>query len=81
MLAERVEVFLKLTLGNEEEHDEVDRLIVERVEVDPFLRSPQRADDLVDQIGEAVVRNADAESDAGAHGGFALLFTTAAMAS
>ena len=38
----------------------------------PFLRAAQRADDFVDQIGRGV-RNADAEADAGAHGGFALL--------
>lgn len=71
-VGEGVEVFLKLTLGNEEKHDEVHRLIVERVEVDPFLRAAQRTDDFRDQIGGGV-RDADAEPDAGAHGSLALL--------
>ena len=32
-----MEVLLKLTLGNEEKHDEIYGLIVEGIKVDPFL--------------------------------------------
>ena len=71
-VGERVEVFLELTLGNEEKHDEIYRLIIERVEVDPFLRATQCTDDFRDQIGGGV-RDADAESDASAHRSLALL--------
>ena len=71
-VGERVEVFLKLALGNEEKHDEVDRLVVERIELDPALGAAQGADDLGDQIGRGV-RNADAKPDARAHGRLALL--------
>ena len=71
-VGERVEMFLKLTLGNEEKHDEIYGLIVERVEVDTFLRATESTDDFGDQIGRCV-GNADAETDARAHGSFALL--------
>ncbi len=71
-VGERVEMFLELTLGNEEKHDEIYRLIIERVEVDSFLRATQRTDDFGNQIGGGV-RDADAESDTGAHGSLSLL--------
>ena len=71
-VGERVEMFLKLTLGNEEKHDEIDRLIVERVEVDPFFRASQRTDDFGDQVCGSV-RDADAKTNARAHGSLALL--------
>ena len=70
-VGERVEMFLKLALRHEEEHDELDGLVVERVEIDAFARAAERADDLEHQIRRGV-RDADAEADAGGHGGFAL---------
>ena len=69
---ERVQVFLKLTLRDEKEHDEIYRLIIERIEIHAFARAAERADDFTDEI-RARVRDADAEPDASAHGGFALL--------
>ena len=72
-VSERVKMFLELTLGNEKKHDEIYRLIVEGIKVDPFLRATQRTDDFRDQIGGGV-RDADAESDAGAHRSLALLY-------
>ena len=71
-VGECVEVFLELTLGNEEKHDEIYRLIVERIEVDAFLRATESTNDFRNQIGGRV-RNPDAEPDARAHGSFALL--------
>ena len=67
---ECVEVFLKLTLRDEKEHDEIHGLIVESVEVHALARAAQRADDFGDEV-RAGVRDADAEPNAGAHGGFA----------
>ena len=67
-----VEVLLELALRHQEEHDQVDRLVVQGVEVHALLRAAQRADHLVDQVGRGV-RDADAKADAGAHGGLALL--------
>ena len=43
-------MFLELALGNQKQHDELDRLIVKRVEVDALFRAAKRADDLVNQI-------------------------------
>src|SRR5512138_1610868 len=71
-LGERVEMLLKLALGNEEEHDERDRLVVERVEVDALLRPAKGANDFTDQVGRGV-RNANAKPDARAHGSLSLL--------
>ena len=71
-VGERVEVFLELALRHEEEHDEIDRLIVQGVKVHAFLGSAERADDFVNQVRRGV-RDADAESDAGAHRRLALL--------
>ena len=68
---EGVEVFLKLTLGDEEKHDEVYRLVVEGVKVDAAAGTAQSADDFGDQIRRGV-GDADAEADARAHGGLAL---------
>ena len=69
---QRVEMFLKLALRHEEQHDEVHGLIVERIEINAFAGATQGADDFTDEI-RAGVGDADAETDAGAHGGFALL--------
>ena len=66
MLAKSMEMFLKLTLGNQKEHYELHRLIVERVEVDAFARAAQRADYFKNQIRRSV-RNTDAEADARGH--------------
>ena len=49
----------------------LDRLIVQRVEVDALLRAAQRPDHFVNQV-RGGVRNADAEPDAGAHRRLAL---------
>ena len=66
-ICQRVEMFLELTLRNEEEHDEIHRLIVERVEIDTLAGAAERADDFADQV-RAGVGDADAEADARAHG-------------
>ena len=49
-VGEGVEMFLKLALGNQKQHDEFDRLVIKRVEVDALFRAAERADDLVNQI-------------------------------
>src|SRR5215472_11588110 len=72
-VGERVKMLLKLTLRHEEQHDELDRLVVERIEVDPFLGTAQRADDFVNQVRRSV-RDTDAEADAGTHGRLAFLY-------
>ena len=71
-IGQGVEMLLELALRHQEEHDQVDRLVVQGIEVDAFLRAAQRADHFIDQIRRGV-RDADAEADAGAHGGLALL--------
>ena len=70
-VGQRVKVLLKLALRHQEQHDELYRLIVERIEAHAFLRTAQRADNFKNQIGRGM-RNADAESNAGAHGSLAL---------
>jgi len=72
-VGERVEMLLKLSLRHQEEHDQVHRLVVQRVEVHPGLRTAERPNDLGDQLGGGV-RDADAKPDARAHGGLALLY-------
>ena len=67
-----VQMLLKLALRHEKEHDELHRLVVERIEIDARLGTAQRAHHFVNQVGRGV-RNADAEPDAGAHGRLALL--------
>ena len=62
---------LELVLGNDEQDDEFYRRIIERVELDPGFRSSKRGNHIVDAIGRAM-RNRDTETDAGAHGFFAL---------
>ena len=69
---QRVEMFLKLTLRNEKKHDEIHRLIVERVEVDARARTAQRTDDFANQIRRGM-GNPDAEANAGAHRRLAFL--------
>ncbi len=65
-IGEGMEVFLELALGDEEEHDEVDGLVVEGVEVSAVLGSAEGADDFVDEVGGGV-GDSDSEPDAGAH--------------
>lgn len=67
-----VEMLLELALGNQEQDHQLDRLIVERLELHAGRRAAEDADDLGDEIGDGV-RNTDAEADAGAHRLFALL--------
>ena len=67
---EGVEVFLELSLRHEEEHGEVDRLIIERFEIDPLRGASENSHHVADQIGGGM-GNADAEADSGAHGCFA----------
>jgi hypothetical protein len=70
-VGECVEVLLKLALRDEEKHDEIDRLIVEGVELNSFAGAAEGADDFADKIGGGV-GNADPETDSGAHRGFSL---------
>jgi len=72
-------MFLELALGNQEQHDQVNGLIVQRVEVDALLGPAKRAHHFVDQVRRSM-RIPIPRPDAGAHGRFAL-FHTAAMAS
>ena len=66
-----MKMLLKLSLRHKEEHDQIDRLIVQRVEIDALGRAAQCADDFLDQVRRGV-GNADAKTYAGAHGGLAL---------
>ena len=43
-------MFLELTLWNQEQYDEADRLIVQSIEIDPFSGSSKRSDHFIDQI-------------------------------
>lgn len=70
-IGEGMEMLLELALGNEKEHDEIDRLIIERIKIDALFGTAKGADDLVNEIGGGV-GNANAETNPGAHGGFAL---------
>lgn len=71
-VGQRVQVLLKLALRHEEEHHQIHRLIVQRVEIAAFAGAAQRADDFGDQIGGGM-RNSDSEANAGAHLRVALL--------
>jgi hypothetical protein len=66
-----MEMFLKLSLRYQEEHDELDGLIVQRVEVDAFIGTTEGADDFRNQI-RGGVGDTDAEPNARAHGRLAL---------
>ena len=57
---------------HQEEHDQIDRLIVQGVEINSLRRAAQGADYFRNQVRRSV-RDADAETDAGAHRGLALL--------
>ncbi len=70
-VGEGVEMFLKLTLRNEKEHDEVDRLIIERIEVHTGSGSPKGADHFINKVSRSVW-NSNTETDSGAHRRFAL---------
>jgi hypothetical protein len=70
-IGEGMEMFLELALRDEEEHDQVNGLIVERVEVDAGAGTAKGSDDFIDEVGGGV-RDADTEADTGAHRGFAL---------
>lgn len=69
-IGQRVEMLLELTLRHEEEHDQVDWLIVQGIEIDPSPGTAEGAHDFVDQVGGGMWYP-DAEPDAGAHGGLA----------
>ena len=69
-VGEGMEVFLKLALGNEEKHDQIDGLIVEGVKIDAIFGTAESANDLINEIGRRM-GNADAKPDAGAHRGLA----------
>ena len=71
-IGEGVEMFLELALRNQKQHHQMNGLIIECVEIHAFGRPAERAHYFVNQI-RGSVRNADAETDAGAHGGLALL--------
>ena len=71
-IRERVEMFLELPLWHQKQHDEIYRLIVQRIEIDSLARTTKRADDFLDQI-RAGVGDANAEADTRAHGRLALL--------
>ena len=71
-IGQGVEMFLELALRHQEEHDQIDGLIIQRVKVDPGDRAAHRPDDFLDQIGRGM-GDADSKADAGAHGRFALL--------
>src|SRR6266850_5493318 len=64
-ISQRVKMFLELALGNQEQHDQVNGLIVQRVEVDALLGPAKRAHHFVDQVRRSM-RNPDTEPDAGA---------------
>ena len=49
-IGQRMQVLLELALGNQKEHDEIYRLIVQGVKTVSLFRAPQRADDFVNQI-------------------------------
>src|SRR3954469_11228460 len=70
-IGKSVKVLLKLALRHEEEHDKINRLVVERVEIDALLGASQSANDLVNEIGGGM-RNANTETNPCAHGGLAL---------
>jgi len=59
-VGERVEVFLKLTLGTRTNMTSFTGWFIEGIEVDSLGERPSAADDLVDQI-RGGVRDADAE--------------------
>ena len=46
-----VEVFLELALGHQEQHHELDRLIVQGVETNALFGTAESADNLVNQVG------------------------------
>src|SRR5687768_14348553 len=50
-IRERMQVFLKLALRHEEEHYQVNRLIIEGIEVYSLSRPAKRTDHFVNQIG------------------------------
>ena len=64
-------MFLELSLRHQEKHREMNGLIVERVEVDPLPGPAEDSHHVGNKVGGGV-GNSDAESDARAHGGFAL---------
>ncbi len=59
-------MLLKLALGNQEQHNQIDWLVIQGIEIDAFFRAAKRADYFINQIGGGM-RNADSKPDAGAH--------------
>ena len=61
---ERLQVIGAGALGREQEEDEVDRLVVERLEIDRLREPREQAEDAV-EARELAVRDGDAAADAG----------------
>src|SRR5256714_6817072 len=70
--SEGTQMRLKLVLRDDEEDDKFDRRIIERVELDPLRRAPERRHHFLDPVRRSV-RNRDAKPDAGTHRFLALL--------
>jgi hypothetical protein len=63
---EGAEMRLKLILRDDKEDDVFDRRVVERVELDAFVRAAKGGDDFAHAVTGSV-RDCDAKADAGAH--------------
>ncbi len=50
-VSESVEVLLKLPLGDQEQDDEINGLIIKGLKIDTLFRSAQSSDDLVEEVG------------------------------
>src|SRR6267154_1066013 len=57
-IRERMKMLLKLPLRHQEQHHQVNRLIVQRIKIDPLLRPPKRSYHLIDQV-RGRMRNPD----------------------
>ncbi len=62
-IGQGVKVLLELPLGDQKKHDQIDRLIIQRVKINPLRERPKRPDHFLDQIGGGM-RDADAKADA-----------------
>ena len=71
-VGQRVEMFLKLPLRDQEEHHQVDRFVVQGIKVDPCLRTAKGPNHIINQIGRSM-GNAHPETNSRAHAGFTLL--------
>ena len=71
MLARVWRCFWNWPCGTRKSIDQIDGLIVQGVEIDALAGAAEGADDFGNEV-RGSVRDADAETDAGAHGGLAL---------